>query len=150
MSEVKHRLSVYANERQLDRTWIHVDMDMFYAACEIRDRPDLTDKPVAVGDYSMIQTTNYVARKFGVRSAMPGFLGKKMCPKLVFVRSNKEKYGEISENEFMRILREYDPNLESCGLDEANLDVTEYLVENGMDSQEGRIFLSSKIRNHIK
>jgi DNA polymerase kappa len=81
---------------------------------------------------------------------MPGFLGKKMCPKLLFVRSNKEKYGEISENEFMRILREYDPNLESCGLDEANLDVTEYLVENGMDSQEGRIFLSSKIRNHIK
>ena len=65
--------------RELDRTWMHVDMDMFYAACEIRDRPDLVDKPVAVGDYSMIQTTNYVARKFGVRSAMPGFLGKKMC-----------------------------------------------------------------------
>ena len=67
-------------------------MDMFYAACEIRDRPDLKDKPVAVGDFSMIQTTNYVARKFGVRSAMPGFLGKKMCPQLVFIRSNKPKY----------------------------------------------------------
>jgi DNA polymerase kappa len=72
-------------------------MDMFYAACEIRDRPDLVDKPVAVGDYSMIQTTNYVARKFGVRSAMPGFLGKKMCPSLVFIRSNKAKYAKISE-----------------------------------------------------
>jgi len=76
VKEVAHRINVFKEERRLDRTWIHVDMDMFYAACEIRDRPDLKDKPVAIGDYSMIQTTNYVARKFGVRSAMPGFLGK--------------------------------------------------------------------------
>ena len=97
-SEVKHRINVYGKEgRELDRTWMHVDMDMFYAACEIRDRQDLVDLPVAVGDFSMIQTTNYVARKFGVRSAMPGFLGKKMCPGLVFIRSNKQKYARISE-----------------------------------------------------
>lgn len=121
-------------------------MDMFYAACEIRDRPDLIAQPVAVGDYSMIQTTNYVARKSGVRSAMPGFLGKKLCPKLVFIRCNKDKYARISENEFMRILREYDPKLESQGLDEANLDVTDYLIENDMDSHEGKIFLGQKIR----
>ena len=72
----KRRFDVYEQERDLSRTWIHVDMDMFYAACELRDRPDLVEKPVAVGDYSMIQTTNYVARKYGVRSAMPGFMGK--------------------------------------------------------------------------
>lgn len=84
---------------------MHVDMDMFYAACEIRDRPEIKDMPVAVGDYSMIQTTNYVARKYGVRSAMPGFLGKKMCPKLIFIRSNKAKYAQISEKEFMTLLR---------------------------------------------
>ncbi len=65
--EVKHRVNIYSKEgSELTRTWLHVDMDMFYAACEIRDRPDLKDKPVAVGDFSMIQTTNYVARKFGV------------------------------------------------------------------------------------
>ena len=57
---------MYKKERVLTRTWMHVDMDMFYAACEIRDRPELKEKPVAVGDYSMIQTTNYVARKYGV------------------------------------------------------------------------------------
>ena len=129
---------------------MHVDMDMFYAACEIRDRPDLVEKPVAVGDYSMIQTTNYVARKFGVRSAMPGFLGKQMCPHLVFIRSNKPKYARISETEFMRILREFDPRLESCGLDEANLDVTDYLEKNGMNSYEGRMFLGQMIRKTIK
>lgn len=72
-----------------------------------------------------------------------------MCPSLVFVRSNKEKYARISDQEFMRILREFDPKLESCGLDEANLDVTEYLQENGMDSAEGRLFLGQKIRQTI-
>jgi DNA polymerase kappa len=103
-------------------------MDMFYAAIEIRDRPILKDKPVAVGDYSMIQTTNYVARKFGVRSAMPGFMGKKMCPELTFIRPNKEKYKRVSDEEFKPILREYDERLESIGLDEANIDITEYLI----------------------
>ena len=67
-------------ERCLNRTWIHVDMDMFYAAVEIRDRPELADRPVAIGSYSMVSTANYVARKFGVRSAMPGFIAKKICP----------------------------------------------------------------------
>ena len=53
---------------------MHIDMDMFYAAVEIRDRPELADKPVAIGSMSMISTANYVARKFGIRSAMPGFI----------------------------------------------------------------------------
>ena len=59
---------------------MHIDMDMFYAAVEIKDRPELADKPVAVGSTSMISTANYVARKFGVRSAMPGFIALKLCP----------------------------------------------------------------------
>lgn len=49
-------------ERVLDRTWVYIDMDMFYAAVEIRDNPALADKPVAVGGQSMISTANYVAR----------------------------------------------------------------------------------------
>ena len=56
-----------------------VDFDMFYAAVEIRDRPELKDKPVAVGGIGMISTANYVARKWGVRSAMPGFIGQALC-----------------------------------------------------------------------
>lgn len=51
-------------------------MDMFYAAVAILDDPSLKDIPIAVGDMQMISTTNYIARKFGVRSAMPGFIGK--------------------------------------------------------------------------
>jgi len=52
--DVKHRINIYRSELDMERTWMHIDMDMFYAACEIRDRPDLVHQPVAVGDYSMI------------------------------------------------------------------------------------------------
>lgn len=61
-------------------------MDMFYAAVTIRDNPSLADKPVAVGGEMMISTANYIARRFGVRSAMPGFIAKKLCPDLIFVK----------------------------------------------------------------
>ncbi len=105
---------------------MHVDLDMFYAACEIRDKPHLRKKPVAVGDNTMIQTTNYIARKYGVKSAMPGFIGRRLCPHLVFIKPNYPKYREVSE-QFKAVLKKYDNRLESCGLDEANLDLTEYL-----------------------
>ncbi len=59
-------------------------MDMFYAAVEIRDEPELANVPLAIGGDSMISTANYVARKYGVRSAMPGFIARKICPDLVF------------------------------------------------------------------
>jgi impB/mucB/samB family len=64
--------------RSFNRICCVLDMDMFFAAVEIRDCPELKDKPVAVGGMSMISTTNYVARKFGVRAAMPGFIGIKV------------------------------------------------------------------------
>ena len=72
-------------------------MDMFFAAVEIKDNPSLKDKPIAVGDQQMIQTTNYVARNYGVKSGMPGFIGKKICPDLVFIRPNYAKYRRISD-----------------------------------------------------
>ena len=81
---------------------------------------------------------------------MPGFMGKKLCPTLVFIKPNKEKYKQVSETEFKAILREYDERLESIGLDEANLDITDYLRSNGLDCPEGRIWAAEKIRNTIK
>ena len=93
-------------------------MDAFYAAVEIRDDPSLKDIPVAVGDKNMIMTTNYAARKFGVRSGVPGFIGRKLCPELKFIKPNYSKY-KVASEEFKSILREYDPDLEPIGLDEA-------------------------------
>ena len=66
--------------RDLSCTWLHVDMDAFYAAVEIRDNPDYASIPMAVGGIGMITTANYEARKYGVRSAMPGFIALKLCP----------------------------------------------------------------------
>ena len=106
-SIVGKAIEEYNYQREIRRTWLHVDLDMFYAACEIRDNPSLCRKPVAVGDNSMIQTTNYIARKYGVKSAMPGFIGRKLCPHLIFVRPNYKKYKEVSEK-FKSILRHYD------------------------------------------
>lgn len=69
-------LEAMEDHRDLSRTWIHIDMDMFYAAVEIRDNPKLANVPLAIGDMSMLSTSNYKAREYGVRSAMPGYIGK--------------------------------------------------------------------------
>ena len=81
----------------MTRTWIHVDMDAFYAAVEMRDDPSLVDKPLAIGDKNMIMTTNYFARNFGIRSGVPSFIGKKLCPNLIFMRPDYTKYRAASE-----------------------------------------------------
>lgn len=96
--EVEQMKQRVEGKRDLTRLCCVLDMDMFYAAVEIRDAPQLRDLPVAVGNTSMICTTNYVARKFGVRAAMPGFIGKRLCPQLIFVEPNFEKYTRVAED----------------------------------------------------
>ncbi|XP_029140728.1 DNA polymerase kappa [Protobothrops mucrosquamatus] len=110
--------------RDLSCTIVHIDMDAFYAAVEMRDNPELRDKPIAVGSLSMLSTSNYHARRYGVRAAMPGFIAKKLCPHLTIVPLNFKKYKEIRE-----VLAEYDPQFMPMGLDEAYLNITEYLEE---------------------
>ncbi|XP_027738823.1 DNA polymerase kappa isoform X2 [Empidonax traillii] len=110
----------------LSSTIVHIDMDAFYAAVEMRDNPELKEKPIAVGSMSMLSTSNYHARRFGVRAAMPGFIAKKLCPHLTIVPLNFEKYGKVSK-EVREILAEYDPNFMPMGLDEAYLNITEHL-----------------------
>ncbi|KAG9355060.1 hypothetical protein JZ751_001773 [Albula glossodonta] len=112
--------------RDLGRVIVHVDMDAFYAAVEMRDCPELKEKPMAVGSMSMLSTSNYHARKFGVRAAMPGFIAKKLCPNLVIVPLNFDKYRAVS-TEVREIFAEYDPDFLPMSLDEAYLDITEHL-----------------------
>ncbi|XP_032069950.1 DNA polymerase kappa isoform X2 [Thamnophis elegans] len=116
--------------RDLSCTIVHIDMDAFYAAVEMRDNPELRDKPIAVGSLSMLSTSNYHARRYGVRAAMPGFIAKKLCPHLTIVPLNFKKYEEVRE-----ILAEYDPQFMPMGLDEAYLNITEYLEERNHCSQ---------------
>ncbi|KND00532.1 uncharacterized protein SPPG_04842 [Spizellomyces punctatus DAOM BR117] len=110
-----------------ERRWIVcVDMDAFFASVEELDRPELKNKPMAVGGMSMLSTANYEARKYGVRSAMPGYIAKKLCPNLILVRSNFDKYTAVSKK-IREVFAMYDPQFSPMSLDEAYLDITDYL-----------------------
>uniref|UniRef100_A0A8C9ZY01 DNA polymerase kappa n=1 Tax=Sander lucioperca TaxID=283035 RepID=A0A8C9ZY01_SANLU len=127
-AEVERMATELERSRDLSRVIVHVDMDAFYAAVEIRDCPELKDKPMAVGSMSMLSTSNYHARKYGVRAAMPGFIAKKLCPNLVIVPTNFAKYRAVS-GEVREIFAEYDPHFQSVSLDEAYLDFTDHLEQ---------------------
>ena len=113
--------------RRLERTWCVVDMDQFFAAVAMRDDPSLVGKPVAVGGDAMISTANYTAREFGVRSAMPGFIARELCPALVFVRSDFAAY-KVAAKHTRRVFAKYDQDFDAGSLDEASLDLTEIVA----------------------
>ncbi len=101
-------------------------MDCFYAAVEMRERPELAGQPIAVGGGSprgVVTTCNYEARKYGVRSAMPGYKARELCPHLVFLPVRFELYRADSQR-IREILLEVTPLVEPLSLDEAYLDVT--------------------------
>ena len=109
------------------RKIIHVDMDAFYASVEQLDNPALRGKALAVGggeNRGVVAAASYEARKFGVRSAMSGYLAKKRCPELIFVRPRFERYTEISRK-IRDIFHEFTDKVEPLSLDEAYLDVTQ-------------------------
>ncbi|HEY3662291.1 MAG TPA: DNA polymerase IV [Chthoniobacterales bacterium] len=109
------------------RAIIHLDMDCFYAAIEVRDRPELRGKPVGVGGArdrrGVLTTCNYEARKFGVRSAMPTFMALQRCPKLIVLPTRFDVYRR--ESAVIRaLLHRFTPLVEPLSLDEAYLDVS--------------------------
>lgn len=109
------------------RKIIHVDMDAFYASVAQMDHPELKGKPIAVGGggvRGVISAASYEARKFGVKSAMSGNLAIKLCPHLIFVKTDFERYTEISK-QVRQIFYDYTDLVEPLSLDEAYLDVTE-------------------------
>ncbi len=112
------------------RIIFHLDMDHFYTAVEERERPEIRGKPVIVGadpkggkGRGVVSTSNYVARKVGVRSGMPISQAWRLCPEAVYLPPNFPLYIKVS-GEIMAIARRYAGIFEQWGIDEAFLDVT--------------------------
>ena len=102
-------------------------MDAFFASVEQRDHPELRGKAIAVGGggkRGVVAAASYEARKFGVHSSMPGAVAARLCPNLIFVKTNFEEYKKVSL-QIRSIFAEYTDLVEPLSLDEAYLDVTE-------------------------
>ena len=109
-----------------DRVVLHADMDAFYAAVEQRDHPELRGRPVIVGGTGprgVVSTCSYEAREFGVRSAMPAFEARRLCPEGVFVRGSMRRYASESKRIF-EVFRRFTPLVQGISLDEAFLDIS--------------------------
>src|ERR1700732_2921473 len=103
----------------------HVDCDAFYATIEKRDDPSLADKPVIVGgrQRGVVLTACYVARPFGVRSAMPMFEARRLCPSATVVRPDMEKYARVGA-QVRLFMRDLTPLVEPVSIDEAFMDLS--------------------------
>ena len=130
------------------RKIIHCDCDSFYASIEMRDNPDLRDKPIAVGgrpdQRGVVATCNYAARAYGVRSAMPMSTALRNCADLVVVSTNLSKYKEESAR-VQAIFREYTDLVEPLSLDEAFLDVSDSSIANGSAT-----LIAKEIRDRVR
>ncbi|MEO6199527.1 MAG: DNA polymerase IV [Cryobacterium sp.] len=106
-------------------TTLHIDLDAFFASVELLDHPELVDKPVIVGHRSgrsVVTAANYVARRYGVNSAMPMALALRRCPSAIVLEPHMGRYRDYSER-VMRIFADATPLVEPLGIDEAFLDV---------------------------
>jgi len=129
------------------RKIIHIDMDCFYAAVEMRDDPALQGKPIAVGGAAdqrgVLSTCNYEARKFGLHSAMASAKAFQLCPQLILLPVNMAKYREASVV-IHEIFHHYSDRIEPLSLDEAYLDVSD-----STECQGSATLLAQKIRQDI-
>lgn len=112
----------------MQKVFIHVDLDAFFASVEQRDHPEYRGKPLVVGGLpsdrrSVVSTASYEARKYGIHSAMPVFQAVRLCPSAIFVRGNQQKYEEVS-NQIMEIFSNYSPTVIQMSIDEAFIDIT--------------------------
>src|SRR6516164_5099669 len=102
----------------------HIDCDAFYATIEKRDDPSIADKPVIVGGgrRGVVLTACYVARTFGVKSAMPMFEARRLCPQAVVVRPDMEKYARVAA-QVRALMGKLTPLVEAVSIDEAFMDL---------------------------
>ncbi|MDC4181618.1 Y-family DNA polymerase [Mycoplasma bradburyae] len=115
------------------KTIFHIDFDAFFASVEEKSNPEYINKPLVVGSKShgsIVSSANYVARNFGVRSAMPIFQAKKLCPSLIIAEVDFSKYEKVSAYVFTYLRDFITKKIEVASIDECYLDVTDILEKN--------------------
>ena len=136
----------------MQRKIIHIDMDAYYASVEQRDRPELRDVPLVVGgdpaSRAVVCSASYLARQFGVRSAMSCAKAQRLCPHAVFLAPRIGHYADISR-QIRAIFLSATPLVEPLSLDEAYLDVTENLLGETSATRIA-IHLKERIRNELQ
>lgn len=118
-----------ANERKIAL----LDLDAFFAAVEVKKDPSLQHIPFAVGgggERGVVATCNYLARQFGVRSAMSGYQAKRLCPQLVFIKPDLPSYRAVSK-QVLQILSQYTSLIEPASIDEFYLDLSQVRLHQG-------------------
>ena len=110
----------------MERVILHLDMDAFYAAVEVREAPDLAGKPLIIGHRGrrgVVSTCSYEARKYGVHSAMPSVRAERLCPDAIWLPGRMALYVKVSR-EIRQIMNDYSPLVEPLSIDEAFIDLT--------------------------
>lgn len=129
---------------------MHVDMDAFFAACEVLDNPALAGQPLIVGGLGgrgVVATASYEARRYGVHSAMAMAQARKLCPQAVFLAPRMERYSQLSQR-IMAIFRQLSPVVEQLSIDEAFLDLTGTEALYGSPQACGRL-VKERLRTEV-
>jgi DNA polymerase-4 len=137
---------------ELDRLAIaHVDCDAFYATIEKRDDPTLADQPVIVGGGArgVVLTACYVARTFGVRSAMPMFEARRRCPQAAVVRPDMDKYARVG-GEVRALMRDLTPLVEPVSIDEAFMDLSGTERLHGMAPAKSLAGFAARVERELR
>ncbi|MGG7176550.1 DNA polymerase IV [Clostridium paraputrificum] len=132
----------------MDRIILHVDMDAFFASVEQRDNPTLKGKPVivgGVGERGVVSTCSYEARKYGVHSAMPGFIARNKCPMGIFIPGRYWRYKEVSD-EIFEVFKEVTPLIEPLSIDEAFLDLSESKFDDGY---KAALYIKERVKKEL-
>jgi DNA polymerase-4 len=131
-------------------TICHVDCDAFYATIEKRDDPSLADKPLIIGGgkRGVVSTACYIARTFGVRSAMPMFEARKLCPHATIIRPNMDKYAVVSR-QVRDLMFDMTPQVEPISIDEAFMDLAGTERLHGMSAAKALARFAAKVERDI-
>ncbi|MGN0026380.1 MAG: DNA polymerase IV [Clostridium sp.] len=132
----------------MERLILHVDMDAFFVSVEQLDNKNLRGKPVIVGGVSergVVSTCSYEARKYGIHSAMPIFIARKLCPHGIYLRTRIYRYKEVS-SEVFNILKDVTDIIEPLSIDEAYLDITNSRFNSGIEAAN---YIKSRVLKEI-